>query len=323
MDYSFCFESFGGITKNLALELRPNSFNGVLGMPEIISAIKKQLESERIPNVWLFTGGAGTGKTTLSYIISQEIQKGTGQAEIDEINCADSTGVDKMRYQIERSRYNPMTGLYRCVILNEAQKLTDAAQQALLVPLEDITSSTIWFLTTTDPSKINEALLSRCGAATYKLKGLDYDGRLELIQKALYATKTDNHYQPILKAIELANITSGRDIINVVEMYANGMPPEEAVQSADANPEYVKLAQFVLATQWNNLSSLLKKLKPADAKPFRSVLSGLARNSLLTGNTGCVTLLKELALYQAYEQGIDLSALFAIIYSYCHKTGGK
>lgn len=312
--------------KNLALELRPAQFSDVLGMPETVSAVQKQLESDRIPNVWLLIGEPGTGKTSLAYIISQEIQKGTGQAEIDEINCADATGIDKMRYQIERSKYNPMTGKYRCVILNEAQKLTDAAQQALLVPTEDKESTTIWFLTTTDSSKLNEALLSRCGAATYKLKGLDAAGRMCLIEKAISASKCVEPMPKIWKAVEDAGITSGRDIVNAVEMYANGVPPEIAVQSSTTDPNYIEIAKLVMTGNWNKIVPVLRKLKPADAKPLRQVISGFGRSFLLTNSQGCdkiASLLKEIALYTAFENGIDLSALYAVVYNYCQKVNGK
>lgn len=293
-------------------------------MPEIVSAIQKQLESNRIPNIWLLIGEPGTGKTSLAYIISQEIQKGTGQAEIEEVNGAVNNGVDFARALVARcSKYNPMTGLYRVVIVNEIQRWTDEAQQALLVPTEDINSPTVYILTSTDPSKINEALLSRCGAATYKLKGLDSAGRMRLIEKAIKISKCLEPMPRIWKAIEEANVTSGRDIINAVEIYANGVPPELAVQSTDVDPQYMEIAKLVMTGNWNKIAPVLRKLKPADAKPLRQIISGLGRNQLLTGGQNCVTLLKELALYTAFQEGIDLSALFAIIYGYCQKVGGK
>jgi replication-associated recombination protein RarA len=316
--------------KNLAIALRPQSLDQILGMPDVVTAIKNQLQSGRIPNCWLFIGEPGTGKTSLAYIIAREIQGKDYKGDVDivELNGADSTGIDNMRVQIERSKYNPMTGIYRCVILNEAQKLTDAAQQALLVPTEDKESTTIWFLTTTDPSKLNEALLSRCGASTYKLKGLDHTGRYDLVEKAIKATGTTLPSKPLLELIDSAGITSGRDIVNAVEMYANGIPPELAVQSSDVDPQYMEIAKLVMTGNWNKIVPVLRKLKPVDAKPLRQIISGFGRNQLLTSSQSCAImvsqLLKEIALYQAYENGIDLSALFAIIYGYCQKmNGGK
>lgn len=308
--------------RNLALELRPKSLDDIIGYQDIVASIKKNLLADKVSNTWLFIGEPGTGKTTFVDIISRMIQP--DESEHEEVNGGSETGVDVIRNLIPKTKYNPMSGKYRCIKINEIQKLTDAAQQALLVPTEDKESSTIWFFTTSDPAKINKALLSRCGSAIYSLKGLTGDSRLKLIAETA-AKVFDTCPVELLSEIPYQNITSPRDIVNVVDMVSSGVSLQDAIQNPDTDPEYIEIVKSIFHSAGYNDKVLnqLKKLKPSDAKPFRQVLSGYGRNLLLTKYTKSDKLgimLKELALYSSPEAGVDLGALIAVITKYTQFT---
>ncbi len=310
--------------KNLAIELRPQSLSEMLGMPEVISAIQKQLASERIPNVWLFEGEPGTGKTSLSYILAREVQGVyKGEIELIEINGGSETGIDTVRNLLPKLDYNPMYGNLRAIIVNEVQEMSKAAQTAWLVPLENPSTPNVVFLTTTDISKIDKALLDRCGAAKYRLKGLDEQGRFDLIYKAAIATESEKSFNVLSDLIEEYGITSGRTIVNMVEAYSNGVPLIDLVPMGEGDPAYFDIAKAVTKQNWPAVSSMLKKMKASDAKPLRVVVSGFLRNQLLTFGESHATIasdtLKKMTLYNAYESGLDLSALVAVLYDHCNK----
>lgn len=315
--------------KNLAVSTRPSSLSELSGYPDIKATIQNQIDSGRIPSAWLFVGEPGTGKTTLSLILARMIQGKNfqGEPEIKEINGATEGKVDNIRQLLEHVAYQPMAGGLRAIIINEIQRMTDEAQQALLVPVEDSDSPNIWFFTSTDPTKINSALLSRCKAATYRLKGLDKQGVYDLVVKIVEAVNSPSKlFDPIYGAILEANLTAPRDVINAVESYANGLSPQEAVLSPDAEPRYREIASLVVQGNWLKLKPLLKKLNPSDAKPLRSVISGWLRSSLLTsGNFSDIVAdtIKGLVLWSAFEAGVDLSGLVAILYTHCKKIGEK
>ena len=56
---------------NLALTLRPESLDQVLGQESIKRALKSFADKDNWPNVILFYGPPGTGKTTLALIVAK------------------------------------------------------------------------------------------------------------------------------------------------------------------------------------------------------------------------------------------------------------
>jgi DNA polymerase III gamma/tau subunit len=85
---------------------RPTSFDDVVGNETAIKALKKELENGS--HVFLLTGNAGCGKTTLARIMAKEV--GAGDLSIREINSAENRGIDTAREVMEQMRYNPSDG---------------------------------------------------------------------------------------------------------------------------------------------------------------------------------------------------------------------
>lgn len=293
--------------------MRPKNFTEVLGNDSIVAAVQKQLK-ERVPIAWMFSGPPGVGKTTLALLVAESIEA----KEVIELNAADTNGVDSIRELVQSCQYNPLSGKYRVVILDEAQQLTSQAQQVLLKPTEDKDSTTVFIFCTTDPQKILEALRKRC--VSFVLKGISGDERGALVDRALKASGSDRRWDAILHSVEQADITSPRDVIMAVERYTAGLSADDAVQATDSDPVLAEIAKATLTGKWAKVAPLLKGLKAADVKGLRQVLSAFLRNGLLndTGYNKSADALKKLALYSSYEAGVDLGAVVGIIYDYCN-----
>ena len=177
---------------------RPKNFNSVVGQDKAVSTLKGMLKKDKIRPVILFYGAYGTGKTTLARIYAKHICclnydrenlkpcgkckscKSFGEGNdvknhvsINEINCSDNTGVDDVRAIINNAKQNPL-GKYRVYILDEAHKLSQAAQNCFLKELEEPSEHTIFLVCTTDPQSLIPTFRSRC-TVKLEMKEVDYE----------------------------------------------------------------------------------------------------------------------------------------------------
>lgn len=301
--------------RNLSIELRPKSFDEFIGNKNVIAALRKQL-STRVPTTIMFSGEPGTGKTTLGELVAKEINPGA-DPEIWNINCASENGINAIRELIPKCEYSPWQGSYRVVLLDEAQQLTNSAQNVFLTPLENTSLPTVFIFCTTDPQSMLPALRERC--MSFILKGIEGADRVDLVARTFVAAGGEGEADDILSAIQEANITAPRTIVMAVEKFVSGLPPEEAVQCAELDPQLAVIAKAVLSTtNWNTVSPLLKTLKPADAKGLRQVISAFVRQHMFgyLHSPKKAELLRKLALYSSYEAGTDFGALVGVLYDF-------
>jgi len=307
--------------QNLTIELRPQNFSQVIGNKDVVAALQAQIESGNIPTAFMFSGASGTGKTTLAGIVAKLVQGKDfdDEPEILSINAADTRGIDDIRELVSRTDYLPLVGNYRVIILNEAQQLTDAAQNVLLEPMEKKNSPTIFIVTTTDPQKLIPALRNRC--MSFNLKGLDSDDIQILVDKVLIKMDSFETSDKILDAIQSVGMTAPRDIIRSTELYANGLPADECVQNVDSDPELKSIVASCMSGKWTLASQALLKAKASDSNALRTMISSSMRFQLLKyGNDTLASTLRELALYSSVNSGCDLGALTGIIWNYCRKA---
>jgi DNA polymerase III subunit gamma/tau len=150
----------------------------------------------------MFGGPKGCGKTSLARITAMAVTCDDlvdgepcgvctscesivleSSLNVDEFDAATQGTVDRIRSIISDLEYGSVGGKPRVVILDEAQRLSKAAQDALLKSVED--RRFVVILCTTEPYKIGEAIRSRL--EEYPISPppeKDVVARLELICKA-------------------------------------------------------------------------------------------------------------------------------------------
>ena len=185
----------------LHINHRPKTFKEIVGHSEIIKSLESLFSKEDKPHALLFSGTSGCGKTTIARILANFLN-----AEIIEVNIANTGGIDFVREMDEKARYSPLIGQNKAFILDEVQQLTKEGQNAILKLLEDSPKHAYFILCTTDPNKLLLAMRNRC--TFYTLKPLSDNEINELINNI----------------VKEEQIKLPPDILDLIIYKANGIP---------------------------------------------------------------------------------------------------
>ena len=140
---------------------RPSSLDTYIGNEHLKNKVKLYLESEDVPHLLLY-GKAGTGKTTLAKIITNNIE-----CDCLYINASDENNVDNVRNKIKTFASSIGFKPLKVVILDEADFLTPNAQAALRNLMETFSKHCRFILTCNYVERIIDPIQSRC--QSYKI----------------------------------------------------------------------------------------------------------------------------------------------------------
>ncbi|SCW04576.1 LAFE_0H16622g1_1 [Lachancea fermentati] len=142
---------------------RPETLDDVYGQTEIVETVRKFVKEGRLPHL-LFYGPPGTGKTSTIVALAREIYGKNYRNMVLELNASDDRGIDVVRNQIKEfaSTRQIFSKGFKLIILDEADSMTNAAQNALRRIIEKYTKNTRFCILANYAHKLTPALLSRC-----------------------------------------------------------------------------------------------------------------------------------------------------------------
>ena len=267
---------------------RPSSFSEVSGENEIVKSLKLSLKNKSMAHAYLFSGPRGVGKTTIARLIAKGVNclnlKENGEpcnecknckainegrfSDLIEIDAASNRSIDEIRSLKEKINYQPVEGLKKVYIIDEAHMLTKEAFNALLKTLEEPPAHVIFILATTELEKILPTIISRC--QRYDFKPLDLEemkAGLEHILKEENLSMTDDVYPVIYEN----SSGSMRDSISILE---------RLIVTANGKEINLKIAEDTLGiTPSSRIKIFLNKILNENEYDIINELESLANES--------------------------------------------
>lgn len=142
------------------LKYRPRTLDELYGNEKAKKVLRKEFGKSAPSNVFLITGPAGCGKTTLAYIIRDMYN--CHSSAFHEYDASSDRGVDKLRRIKNDAQFHPMAGKVVVLFFDECHQITAPAQESMLKMLETPAPHVRCILATTEPTKLKESLRRRC-----------------------------------------------------------------------------------------------------------------------------------------------------------------
>lgn len=170
---------------NICNAERPMNFDQMVGQKTVVENLRQQAIRKEFFQCYILEGQFGSGKTTMARIISRAINcehpdehgnpcgccesckaVSLGSSDIVELDAASNTGVDSIRAIKESVDFLPSQLKKKVYIIDEVQKLSSSAFDALLKVLEEPPEHVVFIMCTTESKKIPVTVRSR--AACYQ-----------------------------------------------------------------------------------------------------------------------------------------------------------
>ncbi|XP_055689426.1 replication factor C subunit 2 [Lutzomyia longipalpis] len=143
---------------------RPTKFEDIVGNADTVSRLGIFATQGNVPNI-IIAGPPGVGKTTTILCLARILLGASFREAVLELNASNERGIDVVRNKIKMFAQQKVTlppSRQKIVILDEADSMTEGAQQALRRTMEIYSSTTRFALACNNSEKIIEPIQSRC-----------------------------------------------------------------------------------------------------------------------------------------------------------------
>jgi DNA polymerase-3 subunit delta' len=160
-------------------------FDDLVGQEHIIEILKGAVaasctgvESQEMTHAWVFTGPPGSGRSSAAVAFAQAlICPNNGCGTCSDCNAAKTSGhpdveiirteglsikVEEVRELLTRVAWAPSMGGWRVVVMEDADRLTESAANALLKAIEEPGTRTVWLLCAPTLHDVLPTIRSRC-----------------------------------------------------------------------------------------------------------------------------------------------------------------
>ncbi len=159
-----------------------NTFGDVIGREQVVEHLKNTIRLRKVSHAYIFHGEDGIGKNFIADIFAATLQCEDFETEPCSVckSCMQAAsgnhpdiirvlhekatiGVDDIRTQLNNDiQVKPYSSRYKIYIIDEAEKMTEAAQNALLKTIEEPPEYAVIMLLSNNLEAFLPTILSRC-----------------------------------------------------------------------------------------------------------------------------------------------------------------
>jgi replication factor C small subunit len=306
---------------------RPQKFDDLVSQNIVINNLKEFVKNTDIPHL-IFTGPAGTGKTSTALIIARHfLQEEEFDTNILELNASDTVRIDFVRDILKNFVNQSLikNKNLKFVILDEADNIPGQVQQALRRIIEKTSNNIKFILLCNYINRIIDPIVSRC--AVFRFVSLPED---KIIERLMYIAEKENLKIPSDKSEQFYNklfFISGGDLRKAINAFQMAVALD-LLDNLDIN-EILKISGFLddktltgIIKALNNKNirksgDIVKSIENIDSRNFiRQILEILPAIDLIPEkmvNLRAYTGEIDYRISQGADEKIQISALLAKI----------
>ena len=254
----------------LNVDYRPVSLDEIVGNEVGIESLRSKLKCDDVPKSYFFTGAPGCGKTTLAYVIKEELK--ISDFDFHEYDAANTRGIDTIREIKSNISKAPLDGSRKLYLLDECHQITGTAMEALLKLLEKPPNHVIIVMCTSEPQKIKPNTLKAVRRRCYELevKTLTRGKILSLLKEILEAEEVPDFPDAILSKIATSCWGSPGQALSlldsVIDMEDEAAAVEVIENQVTSEEKITKLCSILIddrlsdASKWGQIREMIPNI---------------------------------------------------------------
>lgn len=250
---------------------RPKSLDDIVNQDHVVTVLKDTLKSGNLPHL-LLHGPPGLGKTSIILAFARQL---FGPKYVDErvieLNASDERGINVVRYKIIKfaktaiGNHDPNypSPPYKIIILDEADAMTNEAQSALRIVMEEMSEITRFCFICNYINQIIDPIASRCQKFRFKpINKENMHDKLKLIADNEKLDLTDdviNAVEEVVKGDMRKGIMTLQNL-KYIYNYKNKVTIYDVYEMAGCVPiEYIKPVMSMCMDKNTQVKNIIKE----------------------------------------------------------------